>query len=142
MKRLILLIMTLMPMGVMAQNIEFESVMKEYSMLEDCTTINISDAIFETMNININAETMYVISVENSALIPKFRRQMEDVVSTLKPMMSVNSDGQSVSIYLRNENDSVKEMIIITAEEDVCVAIRIIGDNLEINQIDSLMNII
>lgn len=142
MKRLILLIMILLPVSVVAQDIGFESIMKEYSSKEDCTTINISNAIFESMNISINADAMYVISVENSVLIPAFKRQMAEVTAPLKLMMSVNSGDESVNIYLRSENNNIKEMIIITSEKDSCVAIRIVGDNLEINQIDSLMNII
>ena len=138
MKRLIILIMMLLPISVMAQSVEFKEIMTEYSTKEDCTTIHISNALFETMNVSINANDMHVISVENKALIQQFRKQMASVVAPLTVMMSVNSGGESVSIYHRSENDCIKELVIITQENDTCVVVYITGDNLEVNHIDSL----
>ena len=112
--------------------------MTEYSTKEDCTTIHISNALLETMNVSINANDMHVISVENKELIPQFRKQMASVVAPLTVMMSVNSGGESVSIYHRSENNCIKELVIITQEEDACVVVYITGDNLEVNHIDSL----
>lgn len=124
----------------MAQSVEFKEIMTEYSTKEDCTTIHISNALFETMNVSINANDMHVISVENKELIPQFRKQMATVVSPLAVMMSVNSGDESVSIYHRSENNCIKELVIITQEEDTCVVVYITGDNLEVNHIDSLTN--
>ena len=138
MKRLIILIMMLLPISVMAQSVEFKEIMTEYSTKEDCTTIHISNALLETMNVSINANDMHVISVENKALIQQFRKQMASVVAPLTVMMSVNSGGESVSIYHRSENDCIKELVIITQENDTCVVVYITGDNLEVNHIDSL----
>ena len=138
MKRLIILIMTLLPISVMAQSVEFKEIITEYSTKEDCTTIHISNALFETMNVSINANDMHVISVENKELIPQFRKQMASIVAPLTVMMSVNSGGESVSIYHRSENNCIKELVIITQEEDTCVVVYITGDNLEVNHIDSL----
>ena len=138
MKRLIILIMMLLPISVMAQSVEFKEIMTEYSTKEDCTTIHISNALFETMNVSINANDMHVISVENKALIQQFRKQMASVVAPLTVMMSVNSGGESVNIYHRSENNCIKELVIITQEEDTCVVVYITGDNLEVNHIDSL----
>lgn len=122
----------------MAQSVEFKEIMTEYSTKEDCTTIHISNALFETMNVSINANDMHVISVENKELIPQFRKQMTSVVAPLTVMMSVNSGDESVSIYHRSENNCIKELVIITQEEDTCVVVYITGDNLEVNHIDSL----
>ena len=130
--------MMLLPISVMAQSVEFKEIMTEYSTKEDCTTIHISNALFETMNVSINANDMHVISVENKALIQQFRKQMASVVAPLTVMMSVNSGGESVNIYHRSENDCIKELVIITQEEDTCVVVYITGDNLEVNHIDSL----
>lgn len=130
--------MMLLPISVMAQSVEFKEIMTEYSTKEDCTTIHISNALFETMNVSINANDMHVISVENKALIQQFRKQMASVVAPLTVMMSVNSGGESVNIYHRSENNCIKELVIITQEEDTCVVVYITGDNLEVNHIDSL----
>ena len=124
----------------MAQSVEFKEIMTEYSTKEDCTTIHISNALFETMNVSINANDMHVISVENKELITQFRKQMTTVVSPLTVMMSVNSGDESVNIYHRSENNCIKELVIITQEEDTCVVVYITGDNLEVNHIDSLTN--
>jgi hypothetical protein len=132
--------MMLLPISAMAQSVEFKEIMTEYSTKEDCTTIHISNALFETMNVSINANDMHVISVENKELIPQFRKQMTSVVAPLTVMMSVNSGDESVNIYHRSENNCIKELVIITQEEDTCVVVYITGDNLEVNHIDSLTN--
>ena len=55
----------LLPLTAMAQTPTFESLFKEYSTKEDCTTINISNTMLKSMEVSIEAEYMQVIAVED-----------------------------------------------------------------------------
>lgn len=141
MKRFILLIMMLLPLGAMAQSPHFSALMTEYSTQEGCTTLNISNAMFQSLQIDIDAESMKVISIENQSLIPRFREQIKELVAPLNVLMSVNANNESVEIYQRSEEGRIKELYIITYEGSSCVALYIYGDNLEINQVNSLIEV-
>ena len=99
MKRLIILLVILLPLSAMAQTPTFESLFNEYSTKEKCTTINISNAMLRSMEVNIDAEYMQVIAVENRALIPTFITQAKEVLSAFEVIMSVNSEDKAVMIY-------------------------------------------
>ena len=89
----------LLPLSAIAQTPTFESLLKEYSLKEECTTINISNAMLKSMAVNIDAEYMQVIAVENKNLIETFRSQALEALSEFDVIMSVNSGGKSVQIY-------------------------------------------
>lgn len=141
MKRFILLIMLLMPLGGIAQEISFDSIMSEYSSKEGCTTMRIGKGIFNSMEIKIDADSMSIISVEDSTLIPQFKAQIATLVAPMEVLMSVNYGIDSVDVYRRSSDGQVKELLIVTNKDNVSAAIYIIGTNLEVNQINSIINI-
>ena len=111
MRRLIILLTTLLPLSAIAQTSTFESLFKEYSTKEGCTTINISNAMLKSMEVNIDAEYMQVIAVENKALVPTFRSQVDEVLTGLEVLMAVNNGGESVKIcQCSDENNIVVEI--------------------------------
>jgi hypothetical protein len=127
----------------MAQAPIFESLFKEYSTKEKCTTINISNAMLRSMEVNIDAEYMQVISVENEALVSTFCTQAHDILKDLEVIMSVNSGDKSVMICQRsNDKGEVVEIYIMASSGGECILMRIIGKNLELNNISSLMDMI
>ena len=67
----------LLPLTAMAQTPTFDALFHEYSTKEDCTTINISNTMLKSMEVSIEAEYMQVIAVENKALVPTFRSQVD-----------------------------------------------------------------
>lgn len=140
MKRLILLIIALLPLTVYAQQQSFDELMAEYSTIEGCTTLNISRTMFEYMGVSVGADSMKVISIERSELIPHFMEQIAPIVADMEGLMTLNTDGQTVDIYQRSIDGSVCEMIIITANKSECIAMLLRGDNLELHKIDSLIN--
>jgi hypothetical protein len=97
--------------------------------------------MFQSLQIDIDAESMKVISIENQSLIPRFREQIKELVAPLSVLMSVNANNESVDVYQRSEEGRIKELYIITYEGSSCVALYIYGDNLEINQVNSLIEV-
>ena len=143
MKRLIILLAILLPLSAMAQTPTFESLFNEYSTKEKCTTINISNAMLRSMEVNIDAEYMQVIAVENRALIPTFITQAKEVLSAFESIMSVNSEDKAVMIYQHTvENGSVVDIYIMASSDGECVLMHINGKNLELGNMSSLMNMV
>ena len=141
MKRLIILLAMLLPLSAIAQTPTFESLLKEYSLKEECTTINISNAMLKSMAVNIDAEYMQVIAVENKNLIETFRSQALEALSEFDVIMSVNSGGKSVQIYQCSDNKgSVVDIYMMSYSGDECVLMHITGKNLELNSISSIMD--
>ena len=143
MKRLIILLAMLLPLTAMAQTPTFESLFKEYSTKEDCTTINISNTMLKSMEVSIEAEYMQVIAVENKALVPTFRSQVDEVLTGLEVLMAVNNGGESVKIcQYSDDNDEVVEIYIMASSGDECILMHIVGKNLELSNIGSIMDMV
>lgn len=142
MKRLILLAMLLLPIGVMAQDVTISSLMAEYSTKSKCSTINLSSSMLRSMGVEMGADELRAVSVANPELMPRFLEQVAVVVSGLNVVMSVNSDGQhSVSIYQRvNRNGSVTDLVIVKTDDKESVIMHIRGRDLELSKIDSLLD--
>ena len=143
MKRLIILLAILLPLSAMAQTLTFESLFNEYSTKEKCTTINISNAMLRSMEVNIDAEYMQVIAVENKALVSTFIIQAQEMLSAFESIMSVNSEDKAVMIYQHTvENGSVVDIYIMASSDGECVLMHINGKNLELGNMSSLMNMV
>lgn len=142
MKRLILLAILLLPIGVMAQDVTISSLMAEYSTKSKCSTINLSSSMLRSMGVEMGADELRAVSVANPELMPHFLEQVAVVVSGLNVVMSVNSDGQqSVSIYQRvNRNGSVTDLVIVKTDDKESVIMHIRGRDLELSKIDSLLD--
>ncbi len=142
MKRLILLAILLLPIGVMAQDVTISSLMAEYSTKSKCSTINLSSSMLRSMGVEMGADELRAVSVANPELMSRFLEQVAVVVSGLNVVMSVNSDGQqSVSIYQRvNRNGSVTDLVIVKTDDKESVIMHIRGRDLELSKIDSLLD--
>ena len=142
MKRLILLAMLLLPIGVMAQDVTISSLMAEYSTKSKCSTINLSNTMLRSMGVEMGADELRAVSVANPELMPRFLEQVAVVVSGLNVVMSVNSDGQQrVSIYqCVNRNGSVTDLVIVKTDDKESVIMHIRGRDLELSKIDSLLD--
>lgn len=143
MRRFIILLTILLPLSAFAQTPNFDSLIAEYSTKDKCTAIKISNAMLRSMEINIDAEYMQVISVENSELLPTFTTQAHEALRGFEVVMSVNRDGKSVEILQNTDNKgSVIEIYIMASSNNECILMRIYGKNLALNNINSLINTI
>lgn len=141
MKRLIILLIMLLPLSVMAQSPDVESIVKEYSSKEKCTTINISNAMLRSMEVDIDAEYMQVVAVEDETLAPTFRTQVQELLKECDIIMSVNREGKIVEVYQHaNQHGEVVDIYILACDEGKSIMMHITGTNLKLNNIGSLMN--
>lgn len=142
MKRYILLLFTLLPLAVSAQEIDFDSMMKEYSSRSKCTTLNISNAMIRSMGVDIDAESVRVIAIEDASLIPDVKKQINTLVKGLEVVMQMNSEGESVDIYQRaNSKGEVSDILIVTISDDECVLLYVYGNNIQVEKVNSLINL-
>lgn len=142
MKRIILLIFTILPLYAVAQAPTFDELMEEYSSRDGCTTINISRAMFKSMGVEIGADYLQAISVENVELIPHFEEQAKMLVAEYSVIMSVGSGGERVNIYQQTTPDGkISVIIIFTTDGEEAVLMYIKGDDIEFSDISSLVNI-
>ena len=141
MKRFIILLVMLLPLTAMAQTPTFKSLFEEYSTKENCTTINISNAMLKAMDVNISAEYMQVIAVNNEELTEVFKTQVLEALKGLEVVMSVNNSGQAVKIcQQKNGAGVVTDMYVMSCGNKECVLMKINGHNLELSNIGSIMN--
>jgi response regulator of citrate/malate metabolism len=95
------------------------------------------------MEINIDAEYMQVIAVENKALVSTFRNQANEILSRYEVVMTVNNGDEAVMICQHaNENKVVVEIYIMASSGDECILMHIIGKNLELSNMTSIMNML
>ena len=86
---------------------------------------------------------MQVIAVENKALVSTFRSQVDEVLTGLEVLMAVNNGGESVKIcQYSDENDEVVDIFIMASSGDECILMHIIGKNLELSNMTSIMNML
>ena len=124
----------------MSDGDNIDALMEEYGALPGCTTINISNAMLETMNVALEANFMMVISVENSELIPTFKEKVKAIIGNFDVIMSVNSGGESVNIYNRRDSKgAVTDLYIHTTNSSSSVLIYIQGSDIELSNISSLI---
>ena len=57
----------LLPLGAMAQSPHFSALMTEYSTQEGCTTLNISNAMFQSLQIDIDAARIRASSQDSGS---------------------------------------------------------------------------
>ena len=131
----------LLPLSVMAQSPDVESIVKEYSSKEKCTTINISNAMLRSMEVDIDAEYMQVVAVEDETLAPTFRTQVQELLKECDIIMSVNREGKIVEVYQHaNQRGEVVNIYILACDEGKSIMMHNTGTNLKLNNIGSLMN--
>lgn len=141
MKRFILLILTILPLTALAQEAAFEKLMEEYSSKPQCTTINISNTMLRSMGVEMGADSVKAIAIEDAALIERAKMQVVKLVAAYEVVMEVNSENDRVNIYqLANPNGEITDLIITTISANECVILYIKGHNIEVDDATALFN--
>lgn len=141
MKRFILLILTILPLTALAQEAAFEKLMEEYSSKPQCTTINISSTMLRSMGVEMGADSVKAIAIEDAALIERAKMQVIKLVAAYEVVMEVNSENDRVNIYqLANPNGEITDLIITTISANECVILYIKGHNIEVDDATALFN--
>lgn len=125
MKRLILLVMMLLPMAAMANQPEFEELCEQYANVEGVTAMNLDGKMIQMMagefaEATEFIENIIVIISENKKQSNKIIKRSAKIIKklNLKPILSANDDGSMVDIYCVGEGDVVNDLIITVQKGD------------------------
>lgn len=135
MKRLILLVMMLLPMATMANQPKFEELCGQYTNVEGVTAMNLDGKMIQMMAGEFAEATEFIENI--IVIISKNKKQSNKIVKRsakiikklkLKPILSANEEGSMVDIYCVGEGDVVNDLIITVKEGDEGGVVVISGE--------------
>lgn len=129
-----------LPLCASAQN---DKLVDKYSQLENCSTIELSKDMIQSMGASKGIDTLTAISVEDSSLIEGFYAEAMEYVQGMSRIMSVVQSGQRVMIYTTMDpaTKRVVRMVIYTSDGKSAVMAILTGEDIELNNVGSIMNI-
>ncbi len=129
-----------LPLCASAQNDKF---VDKYSQLENCSTIELSKDMIQSMGASKGIDTLTAISVEDSSLIEGFYAEAMEYVQGMSRIMSVVQSGQRVMIYTTMDpaTKRVVRMVIYTSDGKSAVMAILTGEDIELNNVGSIMSI-
>ncbi len=129
-----------LPLCVSAQN---DKLVDKYSQLENCSTIELSKDMIQSMGASKGIDTLTAISVEDSSLIEGFYAEAMEYVQGMSRIMSVVQSGQRVMIYTTMDpaTKRVVRMVIYTSDGKSAVMAILTGEDIELNNVGSIMSI-
>lgn len=129
-----------LPLCASAQN---DKLVDKYSQLENCSTIELSKDMIQSMGASKGIDTLTAISVEDSSLIEGFYAEAMEYVQGMSRIMSVVQSGQRVMIYTTMDpaTKRVVRMVIYTSDGKSAVMAILTGEDIELNNVGSIMSI-
>lgn len=141
MKRLILLILTILPSIAMAYDDGFTDLVDRYSSEKGFTTIRLSKDMLQSMGVSNGINQMEVIALEDTKHIERFQADVKSITNGLKVVMSVNSGDEMVKIYSKSgDSGAIYEIVIFTSDGNEAVLIRLLGDNIQLKEATQMIN--
>lgn len=141
MKRLILLILTILPSIAMAYDDGFTDLVDRYSSEKGFTTIRLSKDMLQSMGVSNGINQMEVIALEDAKHIERFQADVNSITNGLKVVMSVNSGDEIVKIFSKSgDSGAIYEMVIFTSDGNEAVLIRLLGDNIQLKEATQMIN--
>lgn len=142
MKRLLLLVMLLLPLGAFAQQEGLSKLIEQYSSKRGCTTVELSSYMMRNMGVDAGIDYMQIISIEDSELFAGLRKDIKMFVEGMAVMMAVRNGSDSVEIYSRSEEDGrITSMVIITEDGSTLAVVYMCGKDVKLNDVESLINL-
>ena len=144
MKRFILLILCSLPLVASAQNNEsFSKLISRYSTIEGITTIELSKEMLQSMGVSGDIDLLQAIRVEDSSQLASLQADIDNIVSSAeyKLMLSVNQGDNRVRIYTITTRSGISDLMIYTVKAPSAIIVRFQGENLQLNEANSLANI-
>ena len=135
MKRLILLVMMLLPMAAMANQPKFEELCEQYTNVEGVTAMNIDGKMIQMMAGEFAEATEFIENI--IVIISKNKKQSNKIVKRsakiikklkLKPILSANEEDSMVDIYCVGEGDVANDLIITVKKGDKGGVVVISGE--------------
>ena len=146
MKRIISLMLLVLPLSAMAQIPEFSKLMTEYSTHENVTVINIDKNLIGMMGTDIegveNVELIEVVMTEDKGLGNKITSATHKIAKKhdAKVMVSHMSTEDNITVYTLGNDDEVTHIILVIGTEDTYGAAVITG-NIAVEDIGKLIHV-
>ena len=97
--------------------------------------------MLRSMGVDISAESVRAIAIEDAELIPHAKSQIVKLVSKYEVVMQVNSDDESVDIYQKADaSGKVTDLLIVTTSKDECMMLYIYGNGIKVEDATELIN--
>lgn len=135
MKRLILLVIMLLPMAAMANQPKFEELCEQYTNVEGVTAMNLDGKMIQMMAGEFAEATEFIENI--IVIISKNKKQSNKIVKRsakiikklkLKPILSANEEDSMVDIYCVGEGDVANDLIITVKKGDKGGVVVISGE--------------
>lgn len=127
-----------------AQNNEsFSKLISRYSTIEGITTIELSKEMLQSMGVSDDIDLLQAIRVEDSSQLASLQADVDNVVSSAeyKLMLSVNQGDNRVRIYTITTRSGISDLMIYTVKAPSAIIVRFQGENLQLNEANSLANL-
>lgn len=139
MKRIIILIMLLMPLTGMANEIPIKQLFEKYLNKPGFTSVELSKEILQTNGV-AGIDSMIALSTEDGSAIPTFTAEVTQHTAELKRIMSMVSDGKNVSIHSKSDSSGKLNYLVMFSHSDSsAVLIMLIGPDIKIEKAMSLI---
>ena len=135
MRRLVLLIMLLVPLFASAQEEQLRKIYDTYQQKPGFTTVQLSKEMLRQMGVKSGIETMLAISTEDKDKIADFCNDVQQYLSIHQTVMSFVNDGKQVSIHRCDTTGNGKWMtriFIFTRSDSSAIFITLKGMDIKV----------
>lgn len=120
-----------------AQNVD--DLFKEFRDKPNVQFVNIPKALMsvianktnseETKERLKNIELVRVLQIENDKdLLDQFTKKVKKIAKKYEQMVNSNEEGQKAQILVKTDGEVLKEVLIISIEEDECALVQVCGE--------------
>ena len=136
MKKIIVLILMLLPMSVMASVPELTALMEKYSTNENVTVLNLTGdmlkmALAESDEAaGIELVSLSVLTTEVATLATEISTEVDALIAglTLSTITNIEADGAKVQIFASKSGETYSDVVVYVRESAELVLVVISGD--------------
>lgn len=136
MKKIIVLILMLLPMSVMASVPELTALMEKYSTTENVTVVNLTgDMLKMALAESDEAEgielvSLSVLTTEVAPLATEISAEVDALIAglTLSTITNIEADGAKVQIFASKSGETYSDVVVYVRESAELVLVVISGD--------------
>lgn len=136
MKKIIVLILMLLPMSVMASVPELTALMEKYSTTENVTVVNLTgDMLKMALAESAEAEgvelvSLSVLTTEVAPLATEISTEVDALIAglTLSTITNIEANGAKVQIFASKSGETYSDVVVYVRESAELVLVVISGD--------------
>jgi len=136
-RNIILLLLLLCPLLVMAQG--ENKLFQKYADMDNVTSVYISKKMFQMMpvantaglslmNMKGKVDGLEILTTENPALRAQMKKEFGALISAKhEELMRVKDESTRATFYIRENNDLIRELIMLADTKDEFSVIQLVG---------------